>query len=323
MAESGLISMPTSAPEIENATIVDAAGQIRVCVTHCVMIVPTAHTQAWLQAFQDAADLMGWDLVVVGLDGEIKIPRPTETFAVLLDAAAMDRLAVDRFAIVSTGLISTAEAVSDMFDVSAGQRLMHASRILALGYVLPQAVTSHYRDADLLAGGAAFEAFEGVHVTVPALSHLVADTELRRSIESAFRIFESDEINIGVSAEWSAELFTYGSRTPDVVDGRVDVTGRQRPIVFGPYICLPPGRWRIQVKFAVNQDTARHNYRLEWGDMASYSVAPFKPDRPGYYDITSTNEWTYVASSEMQVAIAESSLGGEFLFQGARVERVQ
>jgi hypothetical protein len=320
MAESNLMETVFD-PKASVKTVIDAAGQVRVCVSHCVMIVPSLHTAAWLKIIEDAAQAKGWDMLVVGLDNEIPITRPTETLAVLLDAAALDRLAVDRFAIISTGLLSTAEAAEQLFKVEPGRRLTYASRILALGHILPREVTSHYSDGDLSAGKKEFNAFAEFSFQVPLLAAVLPDSELRRSVENAFRCLVSPEP--GVTAKWSADLFSYNSRNPKVVDGCIDVTGRQRPLVFGTYVCLPPGKWRVEVRFAVDKDTARHQYRLEWGDMASYTVIPFSPSEPGYYSLSATYDWSYVAAAEVQIAISESSLGGQFQFMGASLERVQ
>lgn len=322
MAEGDLMERVFD-PKTAVKTVVDAAGQVRVCVTHCVMIVPSLHTAAWLKVVEEAALAKGWDMLVVGLDNEIPITRPTETIAVLLDAAALDRLAVDWFAIISTGLLSTAEATEQMFEVEPGRRLTHASRILALEHVLPPEVTRHYGDGDLLAGTRKFNAFPEILLEVPDLPPILADGELRRSVENAFRCLVRPSLGHGVAAQWSADLFSYASRNPTVVDGCIDVTGRQRPLVFGPYICLPPGKWRVEVRFAVNKETAQYHYRLEWGDMANYTVVPFSPGDPGYYSLSATYDWAYVAPAEVQIAISESSLGGEFQFMGASLERLQ
>ena len=321
MAESGLMDTALE-PNPTVKTVVDAAGQTRICVTHCVMIVPSLHTAAWLAVIEAAAQARGWDTLVVGLDNDLPIIRPTETFAVLLDAAALDRLAVDRFAIISTGLLSTAEAAEEMFGVERARRLTPASRILALEHVLPPEVTSHYSDSDLSAGMKKFDAFSGITFDVPVLPPVLADSELRHSVDDALRCLVRTPSGHDLTAHWSTTLFSYDSRNPKVVDGRIDVTGRPRPLVFGPYVCLPPGKWRIEVRFAVNKETAHHHYRLEWGDMANYTIVPFSPSKPGYYSLSATYDWSYVAAAEVQIAISESSLGGEFQFMGASLERV-
>jgi hypothetical protein len=321
VAESGLTLMSNSISKAEPATMIDEAGQVRFCVAHCVLLVPSVHTPAWLEALAATAAAIGWDVVLVDLEQEIRIERPKETLAVVFDASSTYRLAIDRFAIISTGLISSPETVMEMFGVTSERSLVNASGILALGHTLAPGSTSRFKDADLLAGGSVFHAFEGVEITVPSLEPVVADNDRRREARDVLGFLDVDSLSAGASVEWPISLFVYHSGVDgNEIEGRIDVTGRARRLVLGPYICLPPGRWRAEVRFAVDQDTSRHHFRMEWGDMLNYTVVPFVPDRPGHYSLSATYDWKYPTFSELQLAISESSLGGIFLFEGVRIE---
>lgn len=321
MAESGLTSMATAEPTATPATMVDAAGQMRACVTRCVLIAPSLHTPAWLVALEAAAGTLGWDVVIVNLNDEIIISRPTETLAVVFEAESTYRLAIDQFAIISTGLASSPEAAVNLFGASQARSFVNASSILALGHALPKSFTRRFSDSDLLAGTRIFEAFDGIMITVPELEPVKLDSARRRLAQDVLGFLEQRPFTAGAAMEWPRELFIYhsGSDGNEAV-GRIDVTGRPRRLVLGPYVWLPPGRWEAEVRFAVDKDTARHHFRVEWGDMTSYTVTPFEPQQPGRYSLSSTHQWKYPNFSELQVAISESSLGGDFFFEGVRVE---
>src|SRR5438876_184333 len=42
---------------------------------------------------------------------------------------------------------------------------------------------------------------------------------------------------------WSRDLFFVGDDPQQTADGPIDITGRVRNLVFGPYMILPPGSW--------------------------------------------------------------------------------
>ncbi len=303
--------------------MVDAAGQVRACVSRCVLLAPSVHTPAWLAALEATTRALGWDMITVNLDDEIVVSRPTETLAVVFEAESTYRLAVDQFAVISTGLASSPEAAIDLFGVSRARSFVNASSILALGHTLPEGVTRWFADADLSAGERVFEAFEGVMVAVPDLEPVKLDTDRRRLAQEVLGFLEQRSLPAGAAIEWPPELFTYHSGPDgDEAAGRVDVTGRARRLVLGPHICLPPGLWQAEVRFGVDEDAARHHFRMEWGDMMSYTVTPFAPHGPGRYSLSVTYDWRYPTFSELQVAISESSLGGDFFFEGVRVERI-
>jgi hypothetical protein len=53
----------------------------------------------------------------------------------------------------------------------------------------------------------------------------------------------------------------------------IDITGRSRFLVYGPYVSLAAGIWRASVKFELCQDAARSRFTVHFGEMTSYASA--------------------------------------------------
>jgi hypothetical protein len=66
---------------------------------------------------------------------------------------------------------------------------------------------------------------------------------------------------------WQPELFFVGGSPPDQppppVNGPIDMTGRARCLVFGPYITLPPGAWSANVVLGFSADAAGMTFVIE------------------------------------------------------------
>lgn len=68
---------------------------------------------------------------------------------------------------------------------------------------------------------------------------------------------------------WQPELFYVGGGPPDQlappVNGPIDITGRARFLVIGPYINLPPGSWSANVVLGFSAETAGMTFVIEVG----------------------------------------------------------
>jgi len=66
---------------------------------------------------------------------------------------------------------------------------------------------------------------------------------------------------------WHPELFFVGGGPPEqpapAVNGPVDLTGRARCLVFGPYINLPPGAWSANVVLGFSAEAAGMTFVIE------------------------------------------------------------
>lgn len=73
---------------------------------------------------------------------------------------------------------------------------------------------------------------------------------------------------IGQSWDWREALIaTSDAYRPDH-EGWVNLTGRARHILSGPFMFLLPGRWRIEIEFDVDVETGVPRLAFQWGGAA-------------------------------------------------------
>lgn len=113
---------------------------------------------------------------------------------------------------------------------------------------------------------------------------------------------------------WPPEMFRYDMREAEARDRiqRMDVGGRARALFWGPYQTIGPGLWRATARIAVDRWACRHQYRLEWGATADYSMFAFSPRKAGIFEVSAERLWCKPEPAELRIVLAESSLGGCF-----------
>ncbi|TFW11708.1 hypothetical protein EGY25_06395 [Brevundimonas intermedia] len=126
----------------------------------------------------------------------------------------------------------------------------------------------------------------------------------------------------GDSLHWPPDKFRYDMREADARERvqRMDIAGRARALVWGPYDVLTPGLWRATARFSVDRWACRHTYRLEWGATADYSLFEFKPGRAGVFEVSAERLWIEAEKAELRIILTEGALGGVFELLDVRVE---
>jgi hypothetical protein len=76
---------------------------------------------------------------------------------------------------------------------------------------------------------------------------------------------------------WTPDLFLLGDRPGQPATGAIDITGRPRCLMHGPYIMLPMGRWNLSLKLRFSREAADHHFSVEvlaGAPLASRTVRP-------------------------------------------------
>lgn len=118
----------------------------------------------------------------------------------------------------------------------------------------------------------------------------------------------------GASLHWPPDKFRYDMREADARERvqRMDIAGRARALVWGPYDVLTPGLWRATARFSVDRWACRQTYRLEWGATADYSLFEFTPHVAGVFEVSADRLWHKAEKAELRIILTEGSLGGMF-----------
>jgi hypothetical protein len=126
----------------------------------------------------------------------------------------------------------------------------------------------------------------------------------------------------GARAIWPTDLFTYpAGRTIDR-PLQIDLTGRPRVLVFGPYIDLPAGNWRATIRISADPEGGRIRLRLEWGQGEGMTATSVTIRAPGHYAVSLEQGWLGQGPAEVRIWLEEASFGGRLTLVDVEVDRL-
>jgi len=140
--------------------------------------------------------------------------------------------------------------------------------------------------------------------------------------DQALSIYREGPPRPGVNYLWQPGNFVIDlkHRISSSGDAYIDLTGRARCIVHGPYVALPAGRWRAVVRFAVDEAASRHRLRFEWGGQDHFTSFEAVAGRPGHFQAELSHTIAQSSLSELRLILPESSLAGTLTFEGVDIE---
>lgn len=272
-------------------------GKIRFFV-----LPPSQNLQEWLSALRSSAEGQGLSVVEV-LTGNEQIAPEDIVITSDLDFA---RLAGANEANSTVLRLQPFVGLEDCELADIPFRVLDVTRRIAAAY--------DFKGRSIPSGGNFPSPFAGL--SAPATS-LRTPSVLEEGFQNALAFLEQG------SAEWSPAIFSYsksGGGSENV--GVVDITGRPRLVVYGPYIFLTRGVWRITVRLAFDVDAAQKPYQIQWGSSESYAEYDFVPNRSGIFEISMEHDWPSHAASEVRVMLLEGAFHGSLTLLGVNIERV-
>lgn len=273
----------------------------------CVLVTPSAAGSAWQEALILRAHQLGWGVGDTGSDS----PAPPVGGLVFAHshAAMLDFPHSARAVIVDT----TATDPVDPSQPGTPEAIMIRSHMLA--------------EAESAAAGGAVVLNAARYVLdFPALGRV------ERREGSPYRIHPSvsesplalfDDTAAGTTANWHPRWFAYsGGFEGSVDEPRIDMTGRMRPMVHGPYIRLPAGRWKVNLDFTVDPEKAHAPLLFEWGSGADYCRIMAEIRYRGIYSVSLDRIWPEADAAQLRIWPAHPVFEGQFGFRGCRVTRM-
>ena len=83
---------------------------------------------------------------------------------------------------------------------------------------------------------------------------------------------------------WAREVFLADGHQP--ATHAVDITGRTRALIYGPYISLPPGNWVAEVVLGFSREAAEVNFLVDVLTAGSQlSVTSIRPMQAGIFSV--------------------------------------
>ena len=175
-----------------------------------------------------------------------------------------------------------------------------------------------FRAADFTSGPVEVLAGVPIDAPPPSVGHETLSAHLN-ALTTAVALLDPAIPN----ARWEPDVFNYDSRSiPGGTRGELDLTGRPRFLISGPYITLPPGRWRAAYRLTFDQAGSRPRFRVDWGSQADYVSEEFVPNQAGVFEIVQDYVWKENAPAELRIIVLEGVFDGRLTFSGAEISRV-
>ena len=102
----------------------------------------------------------------------------------------------------------------------------------------------------------------------------------------------------------------------------LDVTGRSRYLVYGPYHELSAGLWRATAKIHLCPDAARCRFSLEFGAEPDFSSVDLPFGKVGPLEIEVEHMFREAGQGQIRLFLMRAAFHGEVRFLGATVRQV-
>ena len=165
-------------------------------------------------------------------------------------------------------------------------------------------------------------------LSLPLLGEVTASPSEKPAADAwrSLDIYESLPPSVGAKAKWPLDAFNFPIMKPEglVNTGQpaIDLTGRARTIVYGPYTYLSPGVWEVEVTTMIDPDGGAAHLRFEWGANPEYVGSSASVSRSGVYSIKLRRFWPDVGPSEMRITTIQPHFHGRFELLSVNVRLV-
>jgi hypothetical protein len=103
------------------------------------------------------------------------------------------------------------------------------------------------------------------------------------AVQPYVRYFQCGDLD---GLTWEPELFFIpGSPTPAPANRVIDITGRARFLIYGPYISLPPGAWSARVVLGFSAEAAGGSFVIEVTASAQLGCTRVEPTGEQMLDV--------------------------------------
>ncbi|NBW10313.1 MAG: hypothetical protein EBR82_20015 [Caulobacteraceae bacterium] len=284
----------------------------------CVVITPCRDEGGWRAALRRAAAIADWDYRDYWGEGDQPVDPSRPTLVVTLNEATLGALVVTDWVALTAPPAEVLARSKSQFDLDDAAALLHAASRLTTASFLGQVGAALYQTSapaiDIPGLGSVSRSQDAAQPTLPA----VQDDAV-----SALRIFDQVPPPVGASAFWPASIFSrFDDPTPGAAAQTIDLTGRGRILIHGPYLSIPAGRWRVTFDFEFEIPVGSAPFRFEWGEVADVVFHDARARESGRYSISLERDWPATGRAEVRVWLYHAVFQGDFRLIGCTVERL-
>lgn len=301
-----------------------AQGQLKLTpqvgwMKYCILITPSPVNNEWVSRIGAALKDQSRSLHVVNttLSGPLEEDREESVYL----AFHADGLCPAPDAV--RGLVLASAATSVHVMGVPGEEAIRRVSIVYAGHALWRSDTI-VSEVDLeRADEAGVEILPGLRVLPPDFSAWISDPLTVRAA-LALAPYWNGPPSPGAQADWTNGVLIDKSRRdgPRPLSGPIDLTGRPRQLITGPYYCLPPGIWRVNIKFQLFVENTA-DFRFEWGEPGHAVALTSSEVRTGRYSVSLEQRWDREGAAEIVVEIFSAMLMGSLVIDEVLIEKIE
>jgi hypothetical protein len=121
---------------------------------------------------------------------------------------------------------------------------------------------------------------------------------------------------------WGPEVFVTPDGPANACPTIIDLTGRSRYLVFGPYLALSPGLWRARAFVDLCPDAARRLLAFEFGADPDYTSVDIIRGVPGRHVVELEHRMSGEGLAQVRLWLKKPAFHGRARFLGAAIERL-
>lgn len=121
---------------------------------------------------------------------------------------------------------------------------------------------------------------------------------------------------------WPRTMFNAGDAPQEICPATVDLTGRSRILLFGPYFSIPSGFWRVSAFFVADQNAEGAAIRLEMNFDGQIIASDIESVAAGAFAATFSFQLDSAGVADFRVWSLRPRLSGALNFAGLCLERL-
>lgn len=134
---------------------------------------------------------------------------------------------------------------------------------------------------------------------------------------------EAAEPAAGEILRWDRRIFMTWDGELAPCPAVIDVTGRARILVYGPYSALEPGAWRAKVSLELCAEAAQRPIVVQFGAEPDYSTVGLPQGTRGHHEVEIDHQMKPGDLAQIRVWLKRAAFHGELRFGGAEIRRIQ
>lgn len=278
-----------------------------------ILQIPSHNEDGWRMAIAQAASARSWSMTKttgaepVVIDADLPIVVFVRSADDLLD------LELDSWVVLNVPIPEAETAAAQRKGSSGNDAIRHVATRLAAASVLASR-------------GALVLDASGNRLDLPGLG-LIELPDHRpvtsvAAMPSPLAVYQHLPPLAGDKAVWPAETFSFTvGQAADGGTPEIELTGRTRILVHGPYLDLPPGWWRITVRLIVEPEDVAY-LMFDWAVGTDSVTAHADFSVAGTYEVVLDRHWLSPGAAELRIWAERGHFLGRMTLLDCEVERL-